>query len=401
MKRLIKDHDLIPLKRDIENINSITSTSPLTFEYIDYLEKQNIEFAFKQLHFHQPTYFTKEKKKDFINTIKQKKHGQLCFKDNEYSQLTAECFLDTFIGKDFNEIDKFFQHINFKEEVCEFYRTFGLIALNRHEKTLYFELIKPFNFNTKYDIGLILYRSNIPYLIKHQNELFKDYDLNHLCQEWFKKVNSFETFNVNKYQNQNKVGNIFHSKSQAFTLKLSGLIIFKQDKQTIEHLINEYKDSLSQRTVFEFFRDNKCNELNYAFHLYRKHVDQYKSAEVLLTELDLLQKNLTVEIPSIMQKHLLNYDKCSQFLKAIGSFFKSEEDFKYSLISFNDEDKKCTISLSSTKQDFLKNGQVFFSKVINDKDIFMSPEKYKAVFYHTHFNNKFAVKNIKTPTVKI
>ena len=401
MRRLIQDHDLIPLKKEIYKITSINSFSPLTLEYIDYLEKQNIEFSFKQQQFQTPKEFKKENKQEFINFIKQKKYGFISFNDNDYTQITSHCFLDTFIGKDFYELEKLFNHIDFKEEVCEFYRTFGLIALSKNEKKLYHELIKPFNSHNRYDIGLILYRSNLPYLMKHHNDLFKDYDLNYLCQEWFKKVDSLENYKVTKSKTSHNVGNIFHAKAQCFTLKLAGLIVFKQGKEAIESLITDYEEVLSQRAVFEFFRDNKCHETSHAFHLYRKYIDNYKQSEVLIESVDLLQKNLTVDITSIMQKHLIQYDKCSHFLRSIGLFFKSEEDFKHTLVSFNEEDKKCTISLTSTKSEFLNHGQEFLSKALNDKEIFMNPEKYKSVFYYVHFNNKFEVKNIKTTKAKI
>lgn len=401
MRRLIQDHDLIPLRKDIEKINEVNSASSLTFEYIDYLEKQNIDFSFKQMQFQQPIDFKKEKKQDFINLIKQKKYGFISFKDSEYRQLTSECFLDTFVGKDFFELEKLFFHCDFRKEVCEFYRTFGLIALSRSEKKLYSELVKPFNYHTKYDIGLILYQSNIPYLMKHHQDLFKDYDLNSLCQDWFKKVNSLENYKVTKHTTSHNIGNIFHSKAQCFTLKLAGLILFKQGKEAIEQLIHDYEEVLSQRVVFEFFRDNKCPETGYAFHIYRTHIEEYKNSEILIDSVDLLQKNLSVDINLIMKKHLLNYDKCTHFLRNIVSFFNSQEDFKYTLVSINEDNKKCTISLTSSKPDFLNNGAEFFAKVVNDKDIFMNPDKYKSVFSYIHFNNKFEVKNIKSTKTKI
>lgn len=401
MRRLIQNHDLIPLKKEIEKINEIHATSSLTFDYIDYLEKQNIDFSFKQMQFQQPTYFKKEKKQEFIDLIKQRKYGFLSFKDSEYSQITAECFLDTFVGKDFFELEKLFFHCDFRKEVCEFYRTFGLIALSRSEKKLYSELIKPFNAQTKYDIGLILYQSNLPYLMKNHHDLFKNYDLNHLCQDWFKKVNSLENYKVNKHKTNHNIGNLFHSNAQCFTLKLAGLIIFKQGKEAIEKLIHDYEEILSQRAVFEFFKENKCQETGYAFHLYRKHIEEYKNSEIVIDSVDLLQKNLSVDINTIMKKHLLNYDRCTQLLRNIVSFFNSEEDFKYTLISINEDNKQCTISLTSSKPEFLNNGAEFFSKVVNDKDIFMNPDKYKSVFYYIHLNNKFEVKNIKSVKTKI
>jgi hypothetical protein len=401
MRRTIQDHDLIPLKKEIEKINEVTSTYALTFEYIDYLEKQNIDFSFKQLPFHTPTRFYKDKKQDFINMIKQKKHGYISLKDNEYKQVTSECFLDTFIGKDFYELEKFFHHIDFREEICEFYRTFGLIALSKNEKKLYSELIKPFNSYFKYDIGLILYRSNLPYLMKNHTDLFKNHDLNYLCEEWFKKVNSFETYKVNKNKNTHNIGNIFYSKAQSFTLKLAGLIIFKQSNKIIENLINEYEDILSQRIVFDFFKENKCQETSFSFHIYRKHIENYKVSEISIETVDLLQKNLTVDINSIMKKHLLNYDKCSYFLRKIHSFFITEEDFKHTTIFIDEENKKCTISLASAKSELLQNGELFLHKTLNEKELFISPEKYKSSFYYFHFNNKFEVKNIKSLKSKI
>lgn len=401
MRRLIQDHDLIPLKKDIEKINEVNSTSSLTFEYIDYLEKQNIEFYFKQMPFQQPTVFKKEKKQDFINLIKQKKYGFISFKDSEYKQLTSECFLDTFVGKDFFELEKLFFHCDFRQEVCEFYRTFGLIALSKNEKKLYFELIKPFSTNKKYDISLILYRSNLPYIMKNHNDLFKDYDLNYLCQEWFKKVNSLENYKVTKNLSNHNIGNVYHAKAQCFTLKLAGLILFKQGNEAIEKLVHDYEEVLSQRAVFDFFKENKCSETSYAFHIYRKFIDNYKKSEISIEEVDLLQKNLTIDINSIMQKHFLNYDKCSHFLHKIVSFFKSEDNFKHTLISIDNESKKCTISLSSNQLDFLKNGHEFLLKTLNDKDLFMNPDKYKSVLSYIHFNNKFEVKNIKSVKNKI
>jgi hypothetical protein len=406
MKKLIQEDDLIPLKREIEKINYVNSLSSLTFEYIDYLEKQNINFSFKQKLYYFPEEFKKENKQKFINLIKQKKYGFISFTNDKYNRIIAESFLNTFVGKDFYELEKFFFHIDFTDKICQLYRTFGLIALNKNEKKLYYELIQPFNPNDKYNIGFILNDSNFPYLMKNHNDLFKNYDLNFLCKEWFKKVNSLENYKINKYTTFNNVDNInmiFHAKAQCFTLKLAGLIIFKQNKEDIESLITDYEEVLSQKVVFEFFRNNKCHENSYfyAFNLYKKYIDNYKNSEISIEEIDLLQKNLTIDITSIMKKHLIQYDKCHHFLNCIGSFLKSEENFKHTFISFDEKNKKCMISLISSKNEDLKDGQEFLSKVLNNKEIFMSPDKYKSFFDYTYFNNKFLTKNINSSKIKI
>lgn len=401
MQRIIQHHDLIPLKKEIEQINEVNAKSPLTFEYIDFLEKQNISFGFKKFQYQQPFLFDKNKKNEFIQNIKKNNYGFFEFKDNEYKKITAEYFLDTFVGKDFNELEKFFFHSDFRSEICDFYRSFGLIALSRKEKKLYRELIKPYYVNEKYDMGMILYQSNLPYLLQYHNELFHQYDMNFLCENWIKKVDSFEKYKLQKSQYSNNTGNAFYAKAQSFVLKLAGNIIFKQGNQSIEQLITEYEDILSQKIVFEFFRDNKCDETKHAYYIYRKHIESYKKSEILVDSVDLLQKNLTLDINSVMKKHLLNYDKCSYFIKEIVKFFQSEKDFQYTLLSFNDENKKCTISLASQSKNFLSNGQEFLSQILNDKDLLMNPDKYKSCFYHIHFNNKFEVKDTKNKTVKI
>jgi len=401
MKRIIQSHDLIPLKKEIEHINEVNAKSPLTFEYIDFIEKQNLPFGFKKLPYQEPFNFNSLRKNEFIQQIKKNNYGFFEFKDNDYKKITAEYFLDTFVGKEFNELEKFFLHSDFRIEICEFYRSFGLIALSRKEKKLYRELIKPFYFNEKYDLGLILYQSNLPYLLKYHNELFHQYDMNFLFENWIKIVNSFEKYKLEKSKYNHNTGNSFYAKAQSFTLKLAGNIIFKQGNQSIENLITEYEDILSQKTVYEFFRDNKCEETKHAYYIYRKHIESYKKSEILIESVDLLQKNLSLDINSVMNKHLLNYDKCSHFIKEIVKFFQSEKDFQYTLLSFNDENKKCTISLTSNNSNFLKNGQEFLSQILNDKDLFMNPDKYKSCFYHIHFSDKFEAKEIKSKTIKI
>ncbi len=66
MPRIIQSHDLIPLKKEIEQINEVNAKSPLTFEYIDFIEKQNIPFGFKKFSYYQPFNFESNKKNEFI-----------------------------------------------------------------------------------------------------------------------------------------------------------------------------------------------------------------------------------------------------------------------------------------------------------------------------------------------
>lgn len=400
MRKTIQDHDLLPLKKEITKLNAV-KMSQLTFDYIDFLEKQNISFSFKQQAFNQPFFFQKNKKSEFIQHIKNKQWGFLDFNDSADKELAPECFLETFIGKDFYELEKILHHIELSDTLCEFYRSLGLIALTRADKNFFNELTQPFNPKEKYDFSIIIQRSNIPYLMQNHKELFGDYDLKELWTHWNQKVDKFENYTPS-YTNKNvTVGNQLHRKAKGFVLRLSASILLKQSKEEITDLFKKYEDILSQKAVFDFFKDNKCQETGFAFHIYRTYIENYKSSEISLEEMDLLQKNLTVDISSIMQKHLLNYDRTSQLLKAIGAFFQSEEDFQHTLITFNDIDKKCTFSLTSSKENYLKNGKEFLNKVFNDKDIFMNPEKYKATFYYIHFDNKFEVKNIKSVKNKI
>lgn len=401
MRRIITESDLLPLRSDINKINAINTNSPLTFEYIDFLSTQSVEFSFKQIQFHNPVFFDKNKKEEFLSLITSRRFGFLEFNNNDDKKLVADCFLDTFVGKDFFELEKLFNHIDFRQEVCEFYRTFGLIALNHQEKKLYNELIEPIHYKNKYDLGVILYKANIPYLIKHYHALFNQYNIEDLFSQWTKKIDKFERLNTSFVKKSPTVGNVLYKKAQVFTLKLAGLILFKQPKNAILNLVEEYSDILSQRTVFDFFKDNKCSEISYAYYLYRNKIEQYKNTEVQIDEIDLMQKNLIVDISSVMTKHLLTYDRSLQLLKGMGKFFQQEEDFKHSLINIDDTTKKCTLSITSTKPEYLKNATEFLNKVINDKDLFMNPENYKTVFSYIHFSNKYEVKNIKQRTNKI
>lgn len=401
MRRIISDSDLLPLRSEITKINSIHVNSPLTFEYIDFLTTQSVDFSFKQMHYHNPVVFEKNKKEDFISLIKMKKFGFLEFKNNDDKKLVADYFLDTFIGKDFFLLEKLFNHIDFRQEVCDFYRTFGLMALSHKEKNFYNELIEHFNYQKKYDLSSILHKANIPYLMQHHNELFKDYNLKDLLSVWVRKIDKFENLNTSIVKKSPTVGNVLYKKAQVFTLKLAGLIMFKQPKNSIMELFEQYTDILSQRVVFDFFKDNKCSETAYAFGLYRNKIEAYKNSTVEIEEQDLIQKNLNIDISSIMTKHLLTYDRSSQLLKGIGKFFQEQDDFKHSLINFDDNNKKCILSVCSTEQYYLKNATEFVSKVVNDKDLLMNPDNYKTVFSYIHFNNKYEVKNIVTKTKKI
>lgn len=401
MRRLITESDLLPLRSDIQKINAIHVNSPLNFEYIDFLETQNVEFYYKQIQFHNPVFFNKNQKDDFINLIKNRRFGFLDFKNNDDKQLVADCFLDTFINKDFFLIEKLFQHIDFRQEVCEFYRTFGLIALNSKEKNLYNALIEPFHYKTKYDFSLILHKANIPYLMQHHDELFKSYNLEDLHTNFSRKVDNFEKLNTSVVKKAPSVSNVLYKKAQVFTLKLTSLILFKQPKTAISQLFEQYNDILSQRPVFDFFKEHKCSDTGYAFRLYRNKIEAYQNSKVEIEEIDLIQKNLIVDISSVMTKHLLNYDKSSQLLKGLCSFFQNQESFKHTMISFDDTNKKCILSITSTEPQYLKNATEFVNKVVNDKNLLMTPDNYTTVLSYIHFNNKYEVKNIQAKPKKI
>ncbi len=86
MRKTIQDHDLLPLKKEITKLNAV-KMSQLTFDYIDFLEQQNISFSFKQQAFNQPLFFQKNKKSEFIQHIKNKQWGYLDFNDSADKEL--------------------------------------------------------------------------------------------------------------------------------------------------------------------------------------------------------------------------------------------------------------------------------------------------------------------------
>lgn len=403
MNRLITEQYLLPLKKDIGQINSFIPSSALSFEYIDFLDKEKIQFSFRQdARFY--TSFKFENKSDFIAHLQTKNFGYFEFSNQEEGHIIAEFYLDTFIGKPFYELEKLFQHINFSHTICESYRSLGLIALHSDEKEFIKNLTLPFSRKDKpYSLALSLNSANLPYILQNHALLFKDKDIDALWNEWLIKINHYEHTSANKFSESSNVSisQQLGRKAKAFTLKLAGMIVLKQSKSMMTQLFIDYEDILSQKIVFDFFKQNKSPDIRPAFYIYKSYINQYQKSSVLIEEVNLIQKNLTVDITSIMQKHLLNYDKISQLLQSIFNFFKEQPDFQHSLISFIDIDKKCCFSLTSTHINYLNNGKQFLSTVLNDKEIFLNPDKYKSLFFYIHLDNKFEVKNIQSVKSKI
>lgn len=405
MNKLIQEHDLLPLKKDIIKINEFKSDSPLSWEYIDYLEKMNIFFFFKQQAYDNDIMFTNDTKKKFIKHLNSKKFGFFKFTsdDNLFKQNLAENFLDTFIGKNFNELKKVFDHVEFPNQICEFYKCLNLVVLNSQEKKFFKEIIKPFHPQDKiHTIGLILHHVDISFLIKNHSELFEKNKLNDFWKEWSLKVDNFEISHFSMFSEPSvNVHDELCKKAKVFILRLAGIIIFKQNTNMIKQLFIDYEGAISQEEIHTFFKNNKFPEMNTAFNLYSEYIKEFENSQVSIEEINLIQKKLTVNIASIMQKNLLSYDKTCDLLKSIFNFFKTQPDFEHSLLTFNEENKKCNFCLTSHREDYLKNGKEFLSQVLNNKEIFTEPDKYKALFQYIHLDGKFESKNIKSHMKKI